>query len=156
LPIKSSFATEENKSGVSNTSNTKLVEDLIEKAKQLYNKGDFPGALNITDKILDVDKNNIDSMYIKGNALDYLGKPEWILVWYDKALNQTISTNETDIDVVSNKVYVLGTILKEYLKTNHEHKGLICTTVEVYKQTGDEQTANQYQQQLSTSELKFK
>ena len=35
------------------------------------------------------------------------------------------------------------------METNPEHKGLLCTTVEVYKQTGYEGIANQYQEQLS-------
>ena len=95
----------------------------------------------------------------KGTVLDELGKPEEALIWFDKALNQTKSNNETDIDIVSNKAFVLGTKLKEYdealaiteeyLKTNPQNEGLLCTTVEVYKQTGYEGIANQYQEKLS-------
>ncbi|HSA74986.1 MAG TPA: tetratricopeptide repeat protein, partial [Candidatus Nitrosocosmicus sp.] len=116
-------------------------------------------AIEWYDKALEVDGNNTYAMYNKGVALGELGKPEEALDWFDKALNQTASNNKTDIDIVSNKAFVLGTKLKEYdealaltdeyLKINPQHKGLLCTTVEVYKQTGYEGIANQYQEQLS-------
>ena len=61
---------------------------------------------------------------------------------------------DLDLDIVSNKAYVLGIELKEYdnalslteeyLKKNPEHKGLLCTTVEIYNETGYEGIASHY------------
>ena len=72
------------------------------------------------DKALALDGNDTDAMISKGDVLDELEKPEEALVWYDKALNQTKSdNNETDIDIGSNKAFVLGTKLQQYDKAFH-------------------------------------
>ena len=94
----------------------------------------------------------------KGLALDNLGKYQEAITWFDKALNQTQSSG-IDIDIVSNKAFVLGIDLKEYdnalslteeyLKKSPEHKGLLCITVEIYNETGYEGIASHYKEQLT-------
>ena len=111
------------------------------------------------DKVLSIDKNDTKAMNNKGNALDKLGKPQEAIVWYDKALNQTQSNKVVDIDIISNKAYVLVTQLKEYdialsltepyLEKNPEHKGLLCVTAEIYKETGYKDIGSHYKEQLA-------
>ena len=124
LLIKYVLAVEDNGSSSNtynnNVLNTTLIDDLIEKDRELNDRGDYLGALNISDTILSVDKNDTDAMISKGDVLDELEKPEEALVWYNKALNQTKSdNNETDIDIGSNKAFVLGTKLQQYDKAFH-------------------------------------
>ena len=107
-------------------------------------------------RALTVDGNDTKAMTNKGIVLDDLGMPEEALGWFDKAINQTKSNNDVDIDILSNKAFVAGTkleqydkalsITEEFLNINPKHKGLLCTTVEIYKQTGYEGIANRYQQ----------
>ena len=40
-------------------------------------------------------------------------------------------------------------LTEEYLKKNPEHKGLLCTTVEIYNETGYEAIASYYKEQLT-------
>ena len=102
----------------------------------------------------------------KGIALDNLGKYQEAIRWYDKAIKQTQSTGNIDIDIVSNKAYDLGIQLKdydnalslteEYLKKSPEHKGLLCTTVEIYNETGYEGVASHYKEQLTKLDPNYK
>ena len=87
-----------------NTTNAKLIEGVVKKALQLIDRNDFQGALKVSYRILTVDKNNTDAMNNKALVLDELCKPEDTLMWFDKALYQTMSkSNETDIDIIFNK-----------------------------------------------------
>ena len=139
----------------------------------MYNKGvalDELGkpqdAIVWYDKALSLDKNDTDAMDNKGVALDELGKPQDAIVWFDKALNQTQSNKVVDFDIISNKAYVLGIELKEYdvaldltgqfLQENPEHKGLLCITSEIYKETGNGGYGSYYGEQLAKLDPNYK
>ena len=98
LLTNSVLAFEDNRSNTNiynnNVLNTTLIDGLVEKCRELNDEADYLGALNISDTILSVDKNNTDAMISKGDVLDELEKPEEALVWYDKAL--ALDGNNTD------------------------------------------------------------
>ena len=67
--------------------------------------------------------------------------------------------NNLDIDIISNKAYVLGVGLKDYdkalslidpyLKKNPEHKGLLCTTSSIYYKINNKGLADYYKEKLN-------
>ena len=94
----------------------------------------------------------------KGLTLSNLGNYQQAITWLDKAIKQTESTGNTDINIVSNKAYDLGIRLKEYdnalsliedyLKRSPGHRGPLCTTAEIYNETGYVEIARHYKEQL--------
>ena len=79
IPLESVFAVEDNKSDTNNKNNisiAKVIDQLVEKARQLYYKGDYQGALKLSDELLAIDGDNPDAMNIKGVAFYDLGIPE--------------------------------------------------------------------------------
>jgi tetratricopeptide (TPR) repeat protein len=149
-----------------NISNTKIIDNIVTKSRQLFYLGDYQGTIKIIDNMLPAIANNTTAMNIVGAALDELGKPQEAIVWYDKALNQTKSSGVIDIDIISNKAYVLGVELKvydlalslteQYLENNPYHKGLLCTTAEIYKETGNIGPEKIYSDQLTKLDPNYK
>ena len=59
-------------------------------------------------------ENFTDAINNKWLVLDEIGKPEEALVWFDKAIKQSKSDNETDMDFISSKAFALGLKLEQY------------------------------------------
>ena len=51
--------------------------------------------------------------------------------------------------MISKEYNAALSLTEEYLKRNPEHKGLLCTTVEIYNETGNEGYASYYNEQLT-------
>jgi tetratricopeptide (TPR) repeat protein len=94
--LKSAFAEvvdNKNNHTYNNSNNTKIIDNIVTKSRQLFYLGDYQGAIKIIDNMLPVVANNSAAMNIKGTALDHLGKPQEAIVWLDKAL--AIDKNNT-------------------------------------------------------------
>jgi tetratricopeptide (TPR) repeat protein len=147
-----------------------MIAAMIDKGNALVRLGKHQDAIALFDKVLTVDRNDTVAMVDKGRALDELGKHQEAISWFDKALNQKhLTGSDIDIDTidtVSNKAFVLATELneydkalsltEEYLKKRPEHKGLLCTTVRIYNETGYEGIANQFKEQLTKLDPHYK
>jgi tetratricopeptide (TPR) repeat protein len=134
------------------------TDAMYNKGNALDDLGKHQEAITWYDKVLVINKNDTDAMYAKGVALGELGKYQDALIWFDKVLIKTRSIG-FDMDAISNKAYVLGINLKEYdkalslaeeyLTKYPKHKGLLCTTAELYNQTGYEGVALHYKEQVT-------
>ena len=137
------------------------------KASALGDLGKYQEAIAWYDEVLTINNSDTQAMNNKGLTFDKLGKYQEAIAWYDKAIKQT-QTQPTgvDIDIVSNKAYDLGVQLKEYdnalsiteqfLKKNPEHKGLLCTTAEIYNETENEAYARPYKDHLTKLDPNYK
>ena len=142
-------------------------EAMDNKGLALYKLGKYQEAITWYDKVLSIYGNDTIVMNNKGVALANLGKYQEAITWYDKAIKQT-QTQSTgiDMDAVSNKAFILGIQLKEYdnalsltdhfLKKNPEHKGLLCTTAEIYNETENEAYAHYYKDRLTKLDPNYK
>ena len=71
---------------------------------------------------------------------------------------KVLSIDPEDVDTIFNKAFVLGVDLKNYnealtlteenLEKYPEHKGLLCLTADIYKETGLEGLASHYEEML--------
>jgi tetratricopeptide (TPR) repeat protein len=61
-------------------------DDLTNKGHDIFNAGDYNGALAYADKALAIDPNNTYSLILKGDALFNLGDHKGAIEQYDKAL----------------------------------------------------------------------
>ena len=62
-----------------------------------------------------IDPNDTNALNNKGVALDKMGRYPESIISFDKAISY-MQPNNIDIDIISNKAYVLGVDLKEYDK----------------------------------------
>jgi tetratricopeptide (TPR) repeat protein len=147
--------------------NKNYTDAMNDKGVALDSLGKHQEAITWFDKMLAINGNDTRAMNNKGVALDSLGKHRDAITWYDRAIKQTqTQSTGVDIDIVSNKAYDLGVRLKEYdsalsitdqyLKKNPEHKGLLCTTAEIYNETGYEEIALHYKDQLTKLDPNYK
>jgi tetratricopeptide (TPR) repeat protein len=134
-------------------------KDVMDNKGVALNKlGKYQEAIEWFDKALQIDSNYTYTMNNKGVALANLGKYNDAIQWFDRALSAAPAENIVTLDIISNKAFLLGLQLKEYdealalteehLQRNPNHKGLLCTTLEIYKETGYEDLALEYEQTL--------
>lgn len=116
--------------------------------------GKYNEALKLYDIAIGLDPNFTIAINNKGNLFFDLRKYDEAIAMYDNAL----SIKPEDVDIISNKAFVLGIALENYtesltltdtnLKKYPNHKGLLCITAEIYKETGLEGLANHYEERL--------
>ena len=124
------------------------------KGTALSDLGQYDEAIELYDKAIGIDPNYTYAITNKGNALSNLSKYDEAIEMYDKAL----SLDPEDVEIIFNKTYVIGVDLKNYdealtltegnLKKYPTHKGLLCLTAEIYKETGPEGLASHYEEML--------
>ena len=140
---------------------------LYDEGNEYERLNNYSKAIEYYDKALVVNSSDTSTMNNKGLALDGLGKHQEAITWYDKAIKQTqTQSTGVDMDIVSNKAYDLGVQLKQYdnalsftdqyLKKNPEHKGLLCTTAEIYNETENEAYAHYYKDRLTKLDPNYK
>ena len=62
------------------------LDDILKKANEMYDAKRYHEALELYNRALDVDKNNVNALNNKGLCYDRIGKFEEAIKWYDKAL----------------------------------------------------------------------
>jgi Tfp pilus assembly protein PilF len=128
----------------------KYTDVMINKGVALTNQGSPVQVIVWFEKVLSeiVGKNDTEKTHtkiVKSNMKN-------------KTIYSKIMSIMDKINTVFNKAYVLGMGLKEYdralnltetyLETYPLHRGLLCTTAEIYRETGNEKIAETFQEQL--------
>jgi tetratricopeptide (TPR) repeat protein len=124
------------------------------KGTALSDLGRYDEAIKLYDRAIGIDPNYTYAIANKGNALSNLSKYDEAIEMYDKAL----SLDPEDVEIIFNKAFVLGVDLKSYeealrltqenLEKYPKHKGLLCLTAEIYRETGIEGYASHYEERL--------
>ena len=114
----------------------------------------YDEAIKLYDKVIGIDPNYTDAIANKGNTLSNLSRYDEAIEMYDKVL----SLDPEDVDTIFNKAFVIEIDLKNYdealrlteenLKKHPTHKGLLCLTADIYKETGLEGLASHYEEML--------
>jgi tetratricopeptide (TPR) repeat protein len=72
-----------------------LVEITLHQANEMKYRGDYAKALEIYDRVLEIDPKHARAFHSKGNVLDMLGRSEEALSCYDLALTYDPNNAET-------------------------------------------------------------
>ena len=82
------------------------LEALTGKGYALDNSGNYSGAVEYFDHVLDIEPNNVDALTGKGYALDSLGNSTGAIEYFDRALE----IDPNDQDILMTKGYALDSL----------------------------------------------
>jgi len=90
----------------SQTTNSTIVSELIQKGNMLFNKSKYEGAVQWYDQVLKIDPRSVDALNGKGLVFNNLGRYQEAIKWFDKALK----VDPTFVGALNNKGVTLANL----------------------------------------------